>query len=162
MFGRSNETGSERRRLDRRSACESDGDALSCTDGFSMSASGWSTIASGLQLSDRELQIIQGLFDGGSEAAVAKRLCLSGHTVHSHLRRVYRKLKVSNRTGLALRVFAEYLAHFDDDDVVSRAADDLSVLPSASARAPAQRVHNRAGCDVPASEQPSRLYRVVD
>ena len=73
-------------------------------------AGSWRSIARSLDLSIRELQIIQGLFEGRDEAAIARRLDISAHTVHTHLARLYRKLEVRNRTGLFLRVFSIYIA----------------------------------------------------
>jgi len=70
----------------------------------------WAVIAQGLQLSDRELQIIQGLFNGKHETVIGRELCISTHTVHAHLGRLYRKLQVHGLPGLLLRVFAEYVA----------------------------------------------------
>jgi DNA-binding NarL/FixJ family response regulator len=67
-------------------------------------------VADSLRLTPRELDVVQGVFDNGTEASIAKQLRLSTHTVHAHLDRLYRKLRVSNRTALTLRVFTEILA----------------------------------------------------
>ena len=77
---------------------------------FPLPSSIWQSLGESLHLSGRELQIVCGIFDGGTEASIARDLDLSSHTVHSHLDRLYRKLHVSNRCALAVRVFAEYLA----------------------------------------------------
>lgn len=63
-----------------------------------------------LNLTGRELQIIQGLFDGKREQTIAGELGISRCTVHTHLGRVYKKLEVDCCTGLLLRVFREYVA----------------------------------------------------
>jgi ATP/maltotriose-dependent transcriptional regulator MalT len=55
----------------------------------------WKTIAKSLRISDRELEIIQGIFDDRKELAIADELKISMHTVHTHLERLYRKLGVS-------------------------------------------------------------------
>jgi DNA-binding CsgD family transcriptional regulator len=67
-------------------------------------------IASSLQISDRELQIIQEIFDDRKESAIADDLTISVHTVHTHLGRLYRKLGVSTRAGLILYILSEYLS----------------------------------------------------
>jgi len=70
----------------------------------------WKAIARSLRISDRELQIIQGIFDDRKEFAIADELKISMHTVHTHLERLYRKLGVSSRVGLILCILSEYLS----------------------------------------------------
>ena len=70
----------------------------------------WPLLARSLGLSNREFQIIQGIFDDRTEAWIARELGISAHTVHSYLKRIYQKLRVSGRPSLILRVFAEYLS----------------------------------------------------
>jgi DNA-binding NarL/FixJ family response regulator len=74
----------------------------------------WQRVAKALRLSDRELQIVQCIFDSKAEPAIAEELRISAHTVHSHLERLYRKLDVHERTGLTVRVFATYLSFQSD------------------------------------------------
>ena len=69
----------------------------------------WRVIANSLRISNRELQIIQGIFDDRKEFAIADELTISVHTVHTHLERLYRKLGVSSRVGLILCILSEYL-----------------------------------------------------
>jgi DNA-binding NarL/FixJ family response regulator len=71
---------------------------------------GWKAIAKSLRISDRELQIVQGIFDDRKEYAIAHELKISVHTVHTHLERLYRKLGVSSRLGLVLCIVSEYLS----------------------------------------------------
>lgn len=84
-------------------------DRSTTTNGFPLPSQLWHSVGQSLRLSNRELQIVRGIFDGGSEASIARDLDLSSHTIHSHLDRLYRKLHVSNRCALAVRVFSEYL-----------------------------------------------------
>jgi DNA-binding CsgD family transcriptional regulator len=70
----------------------------------------WRVIANSLRISDRELQIVQGIFDDRQEFAIADELKISVHTVHTHLERLYRKLGVSSRVGLVLSILSEYLS----------------------------------------------------
>ena len=69
----------------------------------------WPELAARLNLTDRELAVVQGLFEGQKEEPIAKSLGISAHTVHTHLVRVYRKLNVRNRAELLLRVFSSYM-----------------------------------------------------
>src|SRR5262245_53174821 len=70
----------------------------------------WRVIANSLRISDRELEIVQGIFDDRKEFAIADELKISTHTVHTHLERLYRKLGVSSRVGLVLSILSEYLS----------------------------------------------------
>ena len=70
----------------------------------------WKRIAQSLHISNRELQIIQGIFDDRKELAIADELTISAHTVHTHLERLYRKLGVSSRVGLILCILSEYIS----------------------------------------------------
>jgi len=66
-------------------------------------------IGRSLSLSDRELQVAQGVFDDCTERALADKLGISPHTVHTHIERLHRKLGVTNRVQLILHVTAEFL-----------------------------------------------------
>lgn len=68
----------------------------------------WQGIQTCLGLSDRELEVLRGLFDDLTEAGLAQRLCISVHTVHTHLERLYRKMGVSSRAGAVVRAFAAH------------------------------------------------------
>jgi ATP/maltotriose-dependent transcriptional regulator MalT len=70
----------------------------------------WARIAESLRFSGRETQIVRGIFDDDTEHGIGERFGMSQHTVHTHLQRLYRKLGVSSRTQLILRVFGEYMA----------------------------------------------------
>lgn len=70
----------------------------------------WMGIASALRLSPRELEVVRGVFECGCDPVIALRLGISPHTVHTHLDRIYRKLNLSSRCDLVLRVFAAYLS----------------------------------------------------
>ena len=50
-------------------------------------------------LTEREQQILRLVADGLSNREIADQLFLSRYTVESHVKRVYRKLAVSSRTG---------------------------------------------------------------
>lgn len=68
----------------------------------------WSAIRDLLQLSPREFELVQSVFDCQPEGVIAGELRISSHTVHSYLKRLYVKLGVSSRTELLIRVFAAW------------------------------------------------------
>jgi DNA-binding CsgD family transcriptional regulator len=70
----------------------------------------WQSIVRTLGLSEREAQVA-GLIlgDGSSESAMAASLSISPHTVHTHLERLYRKLRVTNRCQVVSRIFELYV-----------------------------------------------------
>ncbi|RMG49200.1 MAG: LuxR family transcriptional regulator [Acidobacteria bacterium] len=96
----------------------------------------WRMIAERLQLSPRELQVVQSVFDDKKEYAAALDLGISEHTFHTYLERLYRKLGVHSRCELIVRIFAEYRAMRD-----SRAR--MSAGEGAAGRATAARATGR-------------------
>jgi DNA-binding CsgD family transcriptional regulator len=75
-----------------------------------LSERSWQSIVSTLGLSDREAQVA-GLIlgDDSCENAMAASLSISPHTVHTHLERLYRKLRVSSRCQVVSRIFQQYV-----------------------------------------------------
>lgn len=69
----------------------------------------WRVLVSRLGLSPREAEITQRVFDGLGEATIARDLGLAPSTVHTYLRRLYRKLEVKSRGELMTLVFSEFL-----------------------------------------------------
>lgn len=69
----------------------------------------WLKVSERLHLSDRELDVVLGVFDDLKEAAIASRLGISAHTVHTHLERLYRKLGVNGRGRMIIEIMAEHL-----------------------------------------------------
>jgi DNA-binding NarL/FixJ family response regulator len=70
----------------------------------------WDEIARSLKLSGRELQIIKDVFDDRTEFAIAAHHGVSPHTIHTYCERLYRKLAVTDRVKLVLRITDEFLA----------------------------------------------------
>jgi DNA-binding NarL/FixJ family response regulator len=70
----------------------------------------WEEIARGFKLSGRELQVIKDIFDDLTESAIAAHHGVSPHTVHTYCERLYRKLAVTGRVKLVLRIMDEFLA----------------------------------------------------
>ncbi|MGW2936636.1 response regulator transcription factor [Streptomyces sp. NPDC001156] len=58
----------------------------------------------GNQLSPRELEVARLLLDGLTNRQIADALVVSAQTVASQVKSAMRKLQVTSRTGLALRV----------------------------------------------------------
>ena len=69
----------------------------------------WAEIARKLRLSNRELEIVRGIFDDQTEAAIADDLGISPHTVHTHVERLHRKLVVQDRAAMIVRIVTEFL-----------------------------------------------------
>ncbi|HSA55444.1 MAG TPA: response regulator transcription factor [Gemmatimonadaceae bacterium] len=60
-------------------------------------------------LSDRERQILQLLVDGLTKQQIAANLDLSPHTIDGHVRNIYMKLHVNNRSGAVAKALREHL-----------------------------------------------------
>ncbi|MGB5162942.1 MAG: LuxR C-terminal-related transcriptional regulator [Thermoanaerobaculia bacterium] len=69
----------------------------------------WSLLSQRLKLSPREEEIVRGLLNKRTEKGIAREIGISRHTVHSHIKRLYRKLNVTSRSAAISRVFEEYL-----------------------------------------------------
>jgi DNA-binding NarL/FixJ family response regulator len=91
----------------------------------------WRETANALRITKRELQIVQAVFDNLPEAGIAQRLKISEHTAHTHLNRLFKKLTVSTRTELVLRVMEKMFA---------------LTLSETSALPPICRRHQTCGC----------------
>lgn len=70
----------------------------------------WCEIGCALGVTKREVQIIQAVFDNLTQKGIANRLKITEHTAHTHLNRLFKKLKVSTRTELVLRVMEQMIA----------------------------------------------------
>lgn len=86
------------------------GDKLHPPGSLVLSEQAWKEIARSLKLSGQELQIVRRVFGDHTELAIAGQLGISSHTVHTHCERLYRKLKVTDRVQLVLRIVDELLA----------------------------------------------------
>lgn len=71
-----------------------------------LSSAEWERVARALQLSPRELELLKCCFDDLSERRVADALEISRHTVHTYVRRLYRKAGVRSRVELVLPAVA--------------------------------------------------------
>jgi DNA-binding CsgD family transcriptional regulator len=71
-----------------------------------LSEADWAETARMLRLSGRELQIVRGVFDNQKETTLAADLGIAPRTVNTHMERLHRKLAVTTRVALVLRVMA--------------------------------------------------------
>jgi DNA-binding NarL/FixJ family response regulator len=55
-------------------------------------------------LTNREQQVLRLLLAGDGEKRIASRMRLSPHTVHEHVKSLYRKLRVNSRIKLFLKM----------------------------------------------------------
>jgi two-component system, NarL family, response regulator LiaR len=78
-----------------------------------------SQAAAAADLTDRELLILQALARGLSNDAIAKELWIACPTVKFHVRNVYRKLGVSNRTEAARYAYRHGLVPDAAEDVAT-------------------------------------------
>ena len=69
----------------------------------------WQAIHARLELPARQREVIQHLFDGMSDKQIAERIGIALPTVRSHLRRMYTRFEVQDRTELVLFFVREHL-----------------------------------------------------
>jgi len=74
----------------------------------------WPHLAEALRLSDRELQVVQGVFSDKDQDAIAQSLGVPSLHVYRILQRIYVKLHIGSRAELVVRLMAEYLAFVAD------------------------------------------------
>ena len=70
----------------------------------------WEEIARNLKLSGQELRIVCGVFDDCTELDIAGKMKVSPHTIRTHCERLYRKLGVTDRVKLVVRIVEAYVA----------------------------------------------------
>lgn len=61
------------------------------------------------RLSEREQEILELLVEGHTKARIAAQLRLSPHTIDGHVRNIYTKLHVNNRSGAVAKALRERL-----------------------------------------------------
>ncbi|MCB0209590.1 MAG: hypothetical protein KDJ52_09680 [Anaerolineae bacterium] len=68
-----------------------------------------------IQLSKRELQVLELVVTGASNQEIAQQLVISLNTVKVHLRNIFGKLDVQSRTEATIRAIQEGLIHVSDN-----------------------------------------------
>ncbi len=58
----------------------------------------------GVQVSDREFEIMEGIFDGLNNGEMAAKYFVSENTIKSHIKRIYFKLDVNSRSEVVKRM----------------------------------------------------------
>lgn len=85
-----------------------------------LSERSWLAIVQSLHLSEREAQVARLILtDDNTEGAIAVRLAISPHTVHTHLERLYRKLRVTSRCQVVTRMFQQYVELADQSETAA-------------------------------------------
>lgn len=79
----------------------------------------WRGLVMTLGLSKRQEEIVQRVFDDLPEVAIAHDLGLAPPTVHTYLRRLYRKLNVNSRGQLLTVIFLEFLRNNEGESEVA-------------------------------------------
>lgn len=74
-----------------------------------LSGADWEAVGQSLGLTRRQLQIVMCVFEGLKERSMAQRLSITRNTVHTHVKRLYAHLGVTNRCELVVRVFFAFL-----------------------------------------------------
>jgi DNA-binding CsgD family transcriptional regulator len=83
----------------------------------------WSRLRESLSLSDRELQIVQGIFEDQKQETIAYNLGISPHSVNTYIQRIYAKLRIGSRPQLIVRVVSEYLGLVANDAQMARSSE---------------------------------------
>lgn len=63
------------------------------------------------QLTEREREVLESLIKGRSNKEIASSLCISEDTVKSHLKTLFSKLRVRDRTGAAVEAIRHGIVH---------------------------------------------------
>jgi len=79
-----------------------DGEQIDCLPDM-FDSHEWESIARYLDLSDQQHRIARWICHGLSNKVIARRLGVKDNTVRTHVRLLYRKLKISNRVGVPVR-----------------------------------------------------------
>lgn len=82
---------------------------VSSTPSSYFSTEQWQAVALHLRLSPRQVDVVQNVIDGLPEDAIATRLDLTTNTVHTHIKRLYRKFEVHDRTSLVAEILLAHL-----------------------------------------------------
>jgi DNA-binding NarL/FixJ family response regulator len=80
-----------------------------------LSETSWTAIVRSLRLSTREAEVVELILCGQTETGMALALKISRHTVHTHLERLYRKLGVTDRCQVVVRIFQQYVELLDQN-----------------------------------------------
>ena len=71
----------------------------------------WHVFQQRLKMTNHELRFVRYMVDDVTESAIAERMALSPHTLHSQVLRIYAKASVTSRVQLVVRVFSSLVLH---------------------------------------------------
>src|ERR1017187_2883504 len=74
----------------------------------------WLHLRDSLWLSEREVRVVQGIFNDEENLSMASALAISADLVYRTIQRIYIKLHIGGRAELIVRVMSEYLAFVGD------------------------------------------------
>jgi len=94
-----------------------------------------------MRLSDRELQIIQAVFDDREFELLARDLVITTEVAYRAMQKIYVKLQIGSRAELIVRVMSEYLAFVADHEEPETSG--LSYWPLVSKRRPPEPQRGR-------------------
>jgi DNA-binding NarL/FixJ family response regulator len=78
-----------------------------------LTAGEWDEVVRELHLSPQQARIVQFIFQGKKDKAIAAAMGLNIWTIRTHLTRIFVRLNVGDRVALVLRVFA--VVHKSDE-----------------------------------------------
>jgi len=81
----------------------------------------WQTIHDRLDIPARQGEVLHHLFDGLSDKQIAERIGIALPTVRSHLRRMYARFEVQDRTELVLFFVREHLHNMETSQSTGQA-----------------------------------------
>jgi len=101
----------------------------------------WLCLREAMRLSDRELQIIQAVFDDREFELLARDLVITTEVAYRAMQKIYVKLQIGSRAELIVRVMSEYLAFVADHEEPETSG--LSYWPLVSKRRPPEPQRGR-------------------
>lgn len=101
----------------------------------------WDINCGGLNLSNREVEILRCLLDGDANKVISRRLRITDATVKVHIKAILRKLRVKNRTQAAIWAVSRGLLREDACLPEPMAAGAMMLADGMSAGRAAQPTH---------------------
>lgn len=100
---------------------------------------GWSVNLSDVNLSDREVEVLQLLISGAANKVIGRRLGICEATVKVHVKAALRKLRVSNRTQAAIWAVQRGLVAYDEQKAAI-VSNEAAVHMASAMASPAPRI----------------------
>jgi DNA-binding NarL/FixJ family response regulator len=71
----------------------------------------WDMVGKKLRLTEREVQVLRGVFAEQTDDAIAIELGITPRTVRAHLEKLYRKCNCRTRCGAIVSAFKMFMIH---------------------------------------------------